>query len=372
MKSRLMLGILATVVALLLIFVQTAPKRSGTSNGSNGTGKQSSSAGGGGSKTAEGDLLGKAGRVETQQERRARMMSNTADHGDLKPSEQDIYLYVQAKGSNAVSLVAAFESTREKDYLKAAAQKFPDDPFVLSKALMWLDMSEDERAKMIEDFKKSSPTNAFANLLAAKEAMKRGDTQKALAELAAGKGKGYNEYFAESTEGLQEAYLAAGHETAEAKTLGMAEITLPHLAPLKEVGRQFVELAEKAAAAGDQKTAQNLLMANWVIGQKLREASDSVPIITQLVGVAIQNATLKNWPAGVPFNGQNIDEVRTATIADTKELKSGAPVFDKWFPTAPDDEIITYMDTTVTAGEREAIRWLKERHPEWANLNPTN
>ena len=48
------------------------------------------------------------------------MMSNEAYRDDFKLSEHDIYLYVQGKGSNAVSLVAAFESTRDKDYLKAA------------------------------------------------------------------------------------------------------------------------------------------------------------------------------------------------------------------------------------------------------------
>ena len=84
----------------------------------------------------------RASRNETLQERRKRMISNEDDHEDFKLSEQEVYMFVQAKGSNAVSLVAAFESSRDREYLKAAFEKFPNDPFVQAKALLWLDLPE--------------------------------------------------------------------------------------------------------------------------------------------------------------------------------------------------------------------------------------
>src|SRR4051812_24626859 len=40
---------------------------------------------------------------EVESERRARMMSDKGDRADFKLSEQDIYLYLQANNSNAVS-----------------------------------------------------------------------------------------------------------------------------------------------------------------------------------------------------------------------------------------------------------------------------
>jgi hypothetical protein len=48
------------------------------------------------------------------------------------------------------------------------------------------------------------------------------------------------------------------------------------------------------------------------------------------------------------------------------------PAFDKWFPTAPDEEIINYMETLKTSGERQAFAWLKEKHPELALIGPPN
>ena len=309
---------------------------------------------------------------ETIEHRRQRMMSNKAYRDDFKLSEQDVYMYVREKGSNAVSLVSAFEASRNKDYLKTATEKFPNDPLVQAKALMWLDLSPEERAKMLDAFKASSPSNAFPNLLAARDAMKRGDTPAALAEIAAAKEKSYDEFDRESMQGLEDAYLSTGRGIAESKTLGMAEVTLPQLVQLKALGTEFVDLAAKAAAAGDTKTQQEMLMANWEIGQKIRAAAGVRPIITELVGIAMQNATLRGWSSGADFQGQAATDVIAGNLAARKDLQSSAPAFEKWFPSAPDQEIIDYMDMIKASGERQAMAWLKEQHPELANLQPNN
>jgi hypothetical protein len=257
MKSRIALAIMAAIVSLLLVFVNTVHKRvGGAQSGSKANGNAAT---GGNSATAQagGELLDRPGKTETQRERRERMMSNKLYRDDFRLSEQEVYLYVQAKGSNALSLVAAFESTRDKDYLKTAAGKFPHDPFVQAKALMWLDMSDDERARMIEAFKKSAPTNAFANFLAAQAAMKRGDTKAALEELSAAKTKGYDEYDRESAQGLEDAYLFAGRPEAEAKTLGMSEITLPQLAQFKQMEDSLLIWRRKRWRRATQKPKRN-------------------------------------------------------------------------------------------------------------------
>jgi hypothetical protein len=318
------------------------------------------------------DLLGKLKPQESEAERRVRMMSSKTNRSDFRLSEQDVYQYVQGKGSNAVSLVAGFESTRNKDYLKVALEKFPNDPFVQAKALLWLDLSPEERARMLDAFKQSAPTNAFPNLLAAMDAMKRGDTSSALAEIAAAREKRYDEFDRQSVQGLEEAYLASGRSEAEAKTLGMAEITLPQLVQFRGLGKQLIELAEKAAATGDATTQQSMLTMNWEIGQKLRTETGSVPLIGQLVGIAMQNDALSKWPGGVDFDGRSAADLLASNVAARKELQTAGPVFEKWFPTAPDEEIINYMDMTKASGERQAMAWLKEQHPEFAQMAPPN
>ena len=292
------------------------------------------------------------------------MISGEAYRDDLKLSEQEIYLYVQAKGSNAVSLVAAFESTRDKEYLKTALEKFPNDPFVQAKALMWVDLGDEERAKLIEAFKKSSPTNALANFLAARAAIGRGDTQAAKAELVSAKGKGYEEYFRDSIQGLEDAYRFTGRSEAEAKVLGSSEITLPHLAQLKSLGKEFLDLAAKAGARGDIKTQQQLVMLNWEIGHALRKASGGVPIITEFVGIAMENAALRGWPQEISFDDRAPTDLIAENNAYRKSVQVVGPAFDEWLPNAPDEEIITYMEMLKTSGEREAFRWLLQLHPE--------
>jgi hypothetical protein len=200
------------------------------------------------------------------------MISSESDRADFKLSEQDVYLFVLAKSSNAMSLVAAFDTTQDKEYLQAAVEKFPHDSFVLSRALVSLELGEEQRAKMIEDFKKSAPANAFANFLAARDAMKRGDTEAALRELQAAKDKGYEEYFRDSLQGLEEAYASVGRPDAEAKILALSDVSIDHLPQIKNLGKQLINSAEKAAAKGDVKTQEEILAANWEIGNKLRGA----------------------------------------------------------------------------------------------------
>jgi hypothetical protein len=108
------------------------------------------------------------------------------------------------------------------------------------------------------------------------------------------------------------------------------------------------------------------------LGKKFREASGLVPIITELVGIAMQNITLGKWPADVPIVDQSKDDVLARNMAARKELQSMTPAFDKWFLTAPDEEIISYMDTLKNSGERQAFAWLRDKHPELRTIGPPN
>jgi hypothetical protein len=229
---------------------------------------------------------------------------------------------------------------------------------------MWIEMPDADREKLIDAFNKSSPTNAFANFLAARAAMIRGDTTAAMAELAAAKGKTYEEYFRESIQGLEDAYRFAGRSEAEAKVLGSSEITLPHLAQLKSLGKQFLDLAAKAGAQGDLKTQQQLLMLNWEIGHTLRESSGVVPIISEFVGIAMENATLRGWPQKSKFGDRAPIDLVAENNSYRKSVQVTSPAIMKWLPTAPDEEIITYMDTLKASGEKDAFSWLIQLHPE--------
>lgn len=305
--------------------------------------------------------------LETESERRARLVSNTADRSDFKLSEQDVFSYLEANRSNAVSLVTAFSATGNKEFLKIAAARFPNDPLVQSKVLMH-DVLPEERQKWVDAFKQSAPDNAFGNLLSAQDLMKQGNTQAALAELGTAQGKTFDDYTRETAQGLEEAYLAAGRSIAEAKVLGGSEVLLPHLAQLKGVGAQFLNAAVEREKAGDLAGQLEYLKANWEIGNHFRQSGKGV-LITDLVGLVMENLTYRAWPANTPaafVEGSLGDAVKWNT-SHQAEIRGGASIFEKWFVNASEAEVISYMDRSKAFGEMDAVRWLKERHPELAN-----
>lgn len=299
------------------------------------------------------------------------MISGSTNRGDFKLSPQEVYTYLQAAHSNAVSLVTAFQATHDPEFLKQAAERFPNDPLVQSKILA-NDIFPGERAKWIEALKKSSPENSFPNLMAARDALKQGDTTRALAELNAAGSKGFNDFTRESMQGLEEAYLSAGRTLPEAKALGTAEITLPHMVQFNGLGRDLQKAAYERAGAGDTAGQLQFLKANYDAGAQFRLSPTQGILITDLVGLGMQNATLRAWPAGTPapFLDAAPADSLAANIAYRKDIQVGAPLFEKWFPTAPEQEVINYMDRAKSFGELEAIKWLRERHPELETSGP--
>jgi hypothetical protein len=202
--------------------------------------------------------------------------------------------------------------------------------------------------------------------MAMTEAIKAGDLKAAVADLNGARGKNYYDYTQESSKGLEEAYLSAGREAWEAKLLGSAEIRLPHVVAFSAMGRELLAAGEKAGAAGDVLQQIEYLRATWELGERLRESTRKGALITDLVGIATQNRSLRAWPTGTeaPFLDQSIADELKAN-ADFRELtKVGSKLFEQWYPGASDEELIAYLERARTSGEAEAMKWLREAHPE--------
>jgi hypothetical protein len=312
--------------------------------------------------------------TDAMAERRLRMMNGT-NRTEFALTPQEVYSYLEANHSNAVSLLTAYQSTHDIEFLKRAAERFPKDPMVQTRVLL-NDLYPEDRAKWIEALKASSPDNSMGGLLAARELVKKGDFNAAREELRPLEGKTFNDFYRESMQGLEEAYLSAGRSVAEAKTLGASEVELPAYAQFKWMGNQFVDKAKEFAAAGDQDKQLDYLAENWEIAMQFRRAGAKGTLLSDLVGLAMQNNSLRNWPAGVeaptgePEKWGKTEDIIAANTAYRKNMRDITDIFNKWFPSAPDQEIITYMDRTKTLGERNAFQWLRDRHPELLTQSP--
>ena len=291
-----------------------------------------------------------------------RVDAGMAEEDRLTASEIENYL--ARSQSNVLSLVAAFESTQDREFLRLAATAFPDDPLVQAKVLMH-NVYPEQRQQWIDALKQSSPENSLPNFLAARDLMDQGNASGALAEIVAATNKKYNDYTRESSIGLEEAYLESGRTPAEAKALGSSDVLLPELAPLKKLGSELADLAEKYGKDGDVAAQQALLNGVYEMGTQLRQSGNQGTLLSSLVGVALQNMTLRRWPEGATAEFQGtIAEQLEANQQYRQSVSAGARLFGQWLPTASDNEIVAYFDRTRIFSEENAMQWLRTRHPE--------
>jgi hypothetical protein len=167
--------------------------------------------------------------------------------------------------------------------------------------------------------------------------------------------------------GLEEAYRAAGHPPEVALALSASELHLPALAPFKKLGSQLADLAGEYARAGDAQSQERLLEGVWQTGSQLRESGRDGPLITDLVGLALQNITLQRWPENIPapFLDVPVSTRLEMNQSFRTELRQTSELFGQWLPTAPDHEITSYYQRLRMLGEKEAMNWLKQRNPNF-------
>lgn len=299
----------------------------------------------------------------------ARLADEDFDPAEHKLSEAELAKFFVESHTNAVSLIAAFESTHRKEFLEQAAASFPDDPLVQAQVLVNKIFPED-RQKWIDALKKSSPANSLPNFLLASDLLGAGDAIGAVKELQSAQGKTFRDYSRETAIGLEEAYLSAGRTPAEAKAYGSSEVLLPALASFKSIAVKLADVAAQYRAAGDLESARNVLEASWQTGHQLRSAGNEGTLIAELVGLAMENISLQRMDAGAApsFLNHSVQEELARNKESRQEITTGARLFSAWLPTASDNELMIYFDRTKLFGERAAMNWLKERHPD---LGPT-
>ncbi|MCD6048733.1 MAG: hypothetical protein K0Q55_136 [Verrucomicrobia bacterium] len=268
--------------------------------------------------------------------------------------------YLAANGRNAESLLAAFRTSGDKELLKEALEKFPNDPQVNFTALFHSATPEERQAR-IEALKQSAPDNAMANYLAAQEAFKAGNTDLAVQELMAASGKGaWQDYSREFIQSAEEAYRAAGHSDAEAKALAATGLLLPHLQELRDLGRKVNDLAGLYQQAGDLDSALAARQIGLNLGQRFEEGTVDNSLLKQLVGIAIQNQMLASMnPASAYDNsGRTVADEVEALKQRRKTILELGQQGGSIFPTLSEQELGIYFDRQKTFGEMATLRWL--------------
>ena len=269
--------------------------------------------------------------------------------------------------------MAAWHAAGGLDYLKRAAELFPDDPRV-QVAVLNMNLFPEQQREWLDRLKQSDPENPMGNYLSARDYLHGGNPEQALKELkdATGKSK-YNDYTLARLQDTEEMYMQAGHSAAEAKAIAGSSITLPQVTQLRDLGRQLATLQQNYLAAGDQSGAEQLARMGDTLSRDMGgERAGAGVLINQLAGMAVEKSLLKGLPpdSEPDFLSTSVQQ-RLAQIEELKmQSRTLVPLLDQMLLRGNEAEIIGYFDRMEMYGELRALKWLAGRTPAFLRDRP--
>jgi len=272
-------------------------------------------------------------------------------------TREQIEAYLKANGRTAVNLLAAFQASGDPALMQEAMKTYPNDPQVDFRAALDKNLSPEEQRQWLNAFEKSAPDNALANYLSALNYFSSGQNDQAVQELNAAAGKSqFQDYFQDSQQSLEEAYLASGYSVADAEMIGTAQIQLPQLAALKQLGNNMVSLANSYQQAGDPTSAQSMLQMAVNLGQNLNDPF----LITSLVGMAIERNALSAMNPASPYGraGQTVqDQLNQLTQQRTTLMNINDQFQHSVAPVMSEPDWISYEQRRTLFSETAAQQW---------------
>jgi hypothetical protein len=286
-----------------------------------------------------------------------------------KLSREQVEAWLAKHNRNAMSLLAAFRSSGDTNYLNEAATNFPNDPHV-ELAVLSHDEFPAERRKWLDLFKQSSPGNSLANYLSAQEDFKNGKNDEAVQELLAASGKPqFDSYATETQLDSEELYSASGKSPMEVATLGMGDwagVNLTEVATLKRLAQGMAGLEQQYATSGDVNSAVNLAQMGMTLANQTQSGDSGKYLINQLVGVAEAGIVLSKLDQNTSYDfldGQtpaqfmlNLKQQKIVEVQITQN-------FDAVEAQMSPDEIVNYSQRVKIYGELPAMNWVVQQHP---------
>jgi len=277
--------------------------------------------------------------------------------------------FLNANGRNAANLLAAFRTSGDVKLLKEAEEKYPNDPQVDFEAVGYLlahsnEVAPQDQRKWLDAFEKSDPNNSLANYLSAINYFNAGQIDQGVQDLAGAAGKSFNDYTVSRAESDVEAYLAAGYPVADAEQLGTSGLLLPQLGLMKQLTQDVVDLANAYNRAGDPASAQSVLQLADNLGQQYATPTPGEPLISQLVGIAIEGLALNAMDPNAPYGNSGLT-VQGELNQLRQQRQSITQINDEVTPylsSLSDQDLIVYKNRWLMLGEANAQQWVLSKY----------
>ena len=285
------------------------------------------------------------------------------DTNSHKLTAEQVQAYLQANHRNAESLLAGLHTTGDRAFLREAMERFPHDPKVAYTALFFGNLSPEESRQWADNFKQSAPGNTMADYASALNYLKSGQTDLAMQDMATAAKGSWTDYSWQFMESSEEAYRSAGYSDIDAKIASQAPFELPDLAPLKQLGVQLNQLAQSYQQAGNAAAAQSTLQLDLQLGQQL-SATDAQPLITTLVGMAVEKIALSSMDPNAPYGntGQTVQDQINQLTQQRQYIRDITAQFETVQPTMSDQDILSFYERRQAFGEPNAMQWAVSKY----------
>lgn len=284
--------------------------------------------------------------------------ANADDH-DFRLTPEQKAEYLRQFGTNVETLLA----TQDTNYIRLAAQMFPNDPRVQF-AVVARDLFPEQRREWLNRFKQSAPDNAIADYFSARDYLKAGDRENAFKDLANAATKSrFDDYLREQRTDIEDAHLSAGRTLLDAKVAANFGSDLPQKTMFRTLGADLKALQEEYIRAGDTASAETLAQFGRVIGKQLIQGEGSQWVVSQQVGVNIERMLLSQLPpdSQPPFLNSTVQQRLDEAAAYRQSLRPLSMAFTDMMVRGNETEIISYFDRVKVQGEHKAMLWLHNR-----------
>jgi hypothetical protein len=225
--------------------------------------------------------------------------------------------------------------------------------------------SPEERQQWVNAFKQAAPDNPLPNYLSALDHFKDQQTGAALQDLAvAATQPKYQDYSVDFMQSSMEAYLAAGYSQVDAKGVAGAELILPQLAQLKQLGVNLADYEKSAQLAGDTASAQAAMQAGMTMGQRLEEQGGGNVLITDLVGIAVERLALGAMDPTSAYgdSGQTVQDQIDQAVGRRQAIRAMVDQFQAIEPEISEPDMVSYFDRRMSSGELAAEQWVIRKY----------
>ena len=272
---------------------------------------------------------------------------------------------------DARSLLAAFRTSHDTNYLNEAATNFPGDAGVQISVLAHDEFPADRR-KWLDALKTSSPSNSFANYLSAQDYFKNGQTDLAVQELLAASAKPeFDSHDVANILDAQEMYQESGlpeTQIAGSAMGDMAEDNMPELSTLKQLDSAMADLMKQKNADGDNESALNVATMGMQLAHDIDSGDSGKFSINNLVARAIEGKFVSQLDPNTTYDfldNQTPAQVQQQLAVDKADFKQTLGQFQTvQFGLYQDPAAMNaYMQRMLIYGEPAAMKWAVQQYP---------